>query len=63
MLEKIKLEEADRTPCSFENLLVDAREIRALNVQSQQLNADINSVRIQLWANLHLQGGSMHATR
>jgi hypothetical protein len=28
--------------------LVDVREIRALNVQSQQLNADINSVRIQL---------------
>ena len=28
--------------------LVDVREIRALNVQSQQLNTDIDSVRIQL---------------
>jgi hypothetical protein len=28
--------------------LVDAREIRALNVQSQQLNTDINMVRVQL---------------
>jgi putative lipoic acid-binding regulatory protein len=28
--------------------LVDAGEIRALNVQSQQLNTDINMIRVQL---------------
>jgi hypothetical protein len=28
--------------------LVDAHEIRALNVQSQQLNTDINMIRMQL---------------
>src|SRR5262245_29671760 len=30
--------------------LVNAREIRALNVQSQQLNTDINIIRVQLAA-------------